>query len=113
MIILKRVLRSIDAVSKHSGIFAWLIIPMCAIMTYEVVVRYGFNAPTIWANDLSKLIFGVYFVIGGGYTLVYDGHVRVDVLFRRLSLRKQAILNLVTSSVFFLPFVVVLLIEVV
>ena len=101
MVVLKKLVHVIDNISEHSGVLGWLIIPMLVMMLYEVGARYAFSSPTIWANELTQLIFGVYFLIGGAYTLFYNGHVRMDVLLRRLSLRKQAICDLVTSVVFF------------
>ena len=99
-----------NAVSEHSKVFAWLIFPIFTVMGIEVVARYVFDSPTIWANELTVLIFGVYFVVGGAYTLLHDSHVKMDLLYQRLSLRKQAILDLVTRSLFFFPFILVVLI---
>ena len=73
------------------------------ILVIEVVARYVFGAPTIWANHLSILIFGGFFIMGGAYTMMNDGHVKMDLLYNRLpNDRVRAILDLVTSSLFFL-----------
>lgn len=55
------------------------------VMLYEVVARYVFNAPTVWAMELAILIFGPYFLLGGPYLLHLHGHVSLDVFRMRLS----------------------------
>jgi len=107
---LQSVLRTIDRLSKWScTAFSWLVIPIFLSMGLEVVLRYGFNRPTIWANELSQLIFGVYFVIGGAYTALHSGHVSMDLFYRKLGGRKQAILSVITTIVFATLFLVLLL----
>lgn len=83
--------------------FAWCIIVMTFGTTYEVVVRYGFDAPTGWAFDMSYIMYGTLFMMGGAYTLCRDGHVRGDVIFRLWPPRGQAWIELVLYFVFFLP----------
>ena len=56
--------------------FAWLIVLMTFGMSYEVLVRYAFNAPTPWALDVSFIMYGTLFMMGGAYTLSRGGHVR-------------------------------------
>ncbi len=55
------------------------------VMVYEVIARYGFNAPTVWAMELAVLLFGPYFLLGGPYLLHLHGHVALDVVRQRLS----------------------------
>nr|MDJ0814608.1 TRAP transporter small permease subunit [Desulfobacterales bacterium] len=76
---------------------------------YEVVSRYVFNSPTNWAHESMFLMFGMQYLIAGGFVLREGGHVRVDVLYTNLSLRTKAILDLITS-VFFFIFTVALLV---
>lgn len=83
--------------------FAWCIIVMTLGTTYEVVVRYGFDAPTGWAFDMSYIMYGTLFMMGGAYTLCRDGHVRGDVVFRLWPARGQAWIELVLYFVFFFP----------
>ena len=77
---------------------------------YEVVSRYVFNSPTNWAHESMFLMFGMQYLIAGGFVLREGGHVRVDVLYTNLSLRAKAILDLITS-VFFFIFVIALLVS--
>jgi TRAP-type mannitol/chloroaromatic compound transport system permease small subunit len=98
---LGRILGIIDAISEWSGrLFSFLVIPIFIIIGFEVIARYVFNSPTVWASELALQIFGVYFVIGGAYTLLYNRHVRMDMLYSRLSVRQKAIMDLVTSLLF-------------
>jgi len=68
----------------------------------EVIRRYLFNAPTVWANELTQMLFGAYIVLAGGYILAIEGHVNVDILYSRLSRKTQAILDIITSVLFFM-----------
>ena len=106
---LERLVKGIDRISNRSVIFSPLIMLIAFVMIFEVVSRYVFNTPTIWANELSQHFFGLYFIIGGAYTLLHNGHAKVDILYMRLAPRRQAILDCITYAFFFFPFVVLLL----
>jgi TRAP-type mannitol/chloroaromatic compound transport system permease small subunit len=68
-----------------------------------VVARYLFRAPTSWGLDVSLMLYGTLFMMAGAYTLSRNGHVRGDVLYRFLSPRAQAALDLALYLLFFLP----------
>lgn len=68
-----------------------LVFVMVAVISYEVVARYFFDAPTIWALELSTLLLGPYFLLAGPYFLHTAGHVNVDILYSKLSPRIAAI----------------------
>jgi len=89
--------------------FAWLIVMMTFGMAYEVFVRYLANAPTPWALDVSFIMYGTLFMMGGAYTLSRDGHVRGDFLYRLWSPRTQARVDLVLYFFFFFPGVLALI----
>lgn len=98
-----------DRVSAWFGkAFAWLIIMMAFGVGYEVLVRYAFNAPTSWAFDLSYILYGTLFMMGGAYTLSLKGHVRGDFLYRLWKPRTQASVELVLYFLFFFPGVLAL-----
>jgi TRAP-type mannitol/chloroaromatic compound transport system permease small subunit len=95
-------LRVIDNTNDWLGkIFSFLILAVVFIMSYETILRYGFHAPTTWASDLSWITCGIYFLIGGAYTLRHNGHINMDVIYKRFSPRIRAIIDLFTSIVFF------------
>ena len=84
------------------------IIPLVLTATYEVFARYVFGAPTIWAYELGYMITGTHFLIGAAITLARDSHVRIDILYDRLSLKSRALVNLAFYVALFLPFLVLL-----
>lgn len=101
----------IDKVSAWFGkSFAWLILMMAFGMGYEVAMRYLFNAPTAWAFDMSYILYGTLFMMGGAYTLSRDGHVRGDFLYRLWAPRTQAKVELVLYFLFFFPGILALII---
>lgn len=84
------------------------MLALCLLLVYEVIMRYGFNSPSHWAYETSTFIFGGVGILGGAYVLLQGQHVRLDVFYGRLSPRTKAILDLVTTPVFFLVIVVLL-----
>ena len=96
-------LDTIDKINRWIGkmvsIFVLLIM---SITLLEVVLRYGLNRPTMWVHETSQQIFAIAFLLGSAYTLQEGGHVRVDILYRRLSTKGRAILEIVTSILYFL-----------
>jgi TRAP-type mannitol/chloroaromatic compound transport system permease small subunit len=86
---------TVGAISEWSGKFvAYFIYIGIALLAIEVVLRYFWNAPTVWAHGYSQRLFGSYFILVGAYTLLKDGHVRVDVLYVRYGPRGKTILDL-------------------
>jgi len=100
-----------DRVSAWFGkVFAWLILLMAFGVGYEVLVRYAFRAPTVWAFDVSYIMYGTLFMMGGAYTLSRDGHVRGDFVYRLWKPRTQARVELVLYFFFFFPGVTALVV---
>lgn len=99
----------IDQLSRMVGhAFAWCIIILTLGTSYEVFVRYALNDPTSWAFDMSYLLYGALFFMGGAYTLSRDGHVRGDFLYRMWRPRTQALVDLALYVLFFFPGVLAL-----
>ena len=69
---------------------SFLVVPMIVIMVLEVVLRYFFTAPTIWALEATQILFGFMFMLGAGYTLKEDGHIRVEIAYNLVSRRTQS-----------------------
>ncbi len=88
--------------------FAWSILVMTFGVGYEVFVRYVLRDPTSWAFDISYMMYGALFMMGGAYTLSRDGHVRGDVLFRLWKPQTQAIVEMTLYFLFFFPGVLAL-----
>lgn len=101
---MRRYIGFADSLSAWFGkAFGWLIIVMTFGMSYEVLVRYLFNRPTPWALDISFIMYGTLFMMGGAYTLSRGGHVRGDFLYRLWSDRTQAKMDLTLYILFFFP----------
>lgn len=99
-----RLVGVIDTLSEWSGrAFAWLIVPLVVGDTYEVIARYAFNAPTIWAYDLSYMLYGAHFMLGAGYTLLKGGHIRTDIFYQNWSPRTQGRVDALLYLLFFFP----------
>lgn len=82
---------------------AWLIIPMTIAVTWEVIARHFFRAPTIWAFDVTYMMYGTHFMLGTAYTLMRVGHVRTDMLYQNWSIRRQNAIDLIGYVFFFFP----------
>ncbi|MGY6632137.1 MAG: TRAP transporter small permease subunit [Alkalilacustris sp.] len=86
--------RAIRAVERVTDVAAFLgcllLIPLILSMTYEVVARYAFNAPTFWAFEVSYMLMGSIFMLGMASALKHDQHVRVDFLFNAMPPRVRA-----------------------
>ncbi len=102
MQILNTVLRFIDNINDWIGrILSYGVFFMFILVLSEVIRRYFFNSPTVWANELTQLIFGAYVILAGGYILRWNGHVNVDIFYSTLSYRWKAIFDIATSVIFF------------
>ncbi|MFM9817834.1 UNVERIFIED_CONTAM: TRAP transporter small permease subunit [Spiribacter pallidus] len=105
-----QVIHLIDRLTTWVGrSFAWLILLMAFGMGYEVLSRYLFNAPTAWAYDMSYILYGTLFMVGGAYTLSRNAHVRGDFLYRLWKPRTQAIVELILYFIFFFPGILALI----
>lgn len=94
--------RGIGAISTWSGslVAYWSVIAVF-VYYYEVIARYVFNSPTNWAHESMFLMFGMQYLLSGAYAYRDEAHVRVDVLYERLSVRGKARMDVVTSFFFF------------
>lgn len=99
---MKTLLKAIDATSEWSGkLVALIFYAMVGVLVWEVVMRYAFNAPTIWAHGVSIRIFAAYSVLAGAYVLRHKGHIPVDLVYSRFPSKTKAIVDLITAPFFF------------
>ncbi len=100
---MQKALGGIDRVSEWSGKLAsFLLLPLIAIICYDVFVRYVLNMPTDWADDLSCYIFGTIWLIGGAYALHHKAHVRMEVFYDRLPSRWRNLVDVLTAPFLFI-----------
>lgn len=101
---IRLIVRCIDGISEWTGRFtAWLIVPLILIISYEVFVRYAFNAPTIWAFEMQFMLYASSFMLGAAYTLLYGEHIRTDILYNRWPVRWQGIVDATLYLLFYFP----------
>ncbi|WP_374449082.1 TRAP transporter small permease subunit [Stella sp.] len=101
------VCRAIDRLSTVVGVLAaWLLAPLVIALCYEVVARYVFGAPTIWAYELAYLLTGSGWMLGMAYALARGAHIRIDVLYLGMSPRRRALVDLFGYLVLLIPFLV-------
>jgi TRAP-type mannitol/chloroaromatic compound transport system permease small subunit len=106
-------IRAIDGFTDTTGtLIAWLTVPMVGAVAYEVVSRYLFNAPTIWAFDATYMLYGTLFMLGAAYALHKGAHIRTDFFWENFSPRKKGLIDSISYVVFFFPaFLALLLIS--
>ncbi len=102
MSVIKIFMISVTKLNEYVGrCIALIVFPMFACLIIEVFLRYFLNSPSIWTNELTQLMFGVYAVMSGGYLMAHRGHVNVDLLHSKLKLRVQGFVDIFTSIIFF------------
>ncbi len=98
------IITAIDGLTKWVAYaVCWVMIPLMLAMVYEVVVRKVFTAPTIWAYDVSRMLYGAHFMLGAAYALSRGLHIRSDFIYRNWSVETQAKVDLIAYFVFFFP----------
>lgn len=106
---MQKLLLTIDRISTWIGqLFAWLIVALTLLISWEVFSRYVLSDPHAWAFDAMIMLYGTLFMMAGAYTLSKNGHVRGDVLYGFFEPRTQAAVDLTLYILFFIPGVVAL-----
>jgi TRAP-type mannitol/chloroaromatic compound transport system permease small subunit len=99
--------RAVDAVNKVVGTFSmYLVFMMIAILLYEPLARNLFGKSSIWAVEMAQFTMAAYYLLGGGFSMILKGHVRMDLLYGRWSDRKKAVYDTITGlfMIFYLVF---------
>ena len=100
----------IDKFSKFTGnIVCWITMPLIIGMVYEVLARKIFLAPTIWAYDISRFLYGALFMLGAGYALSKGVHIRADFLYRNFKVKTQGVVDFTLYILFYFPGLLVFL----
>ena len=100
----------IDKFSKIVGsIVCWILMPLIFAMTYEVLARKLFLAPTIWAYDISRFLYGALFMLGAAYALSKGVHIRADFLYRNFKTKTQGTIDFWLYLLFYFPGLIVFL----
>ena len=100
----KKAIRWIDTMNDWVGkLVCLMVVPIIFAMVYEVVARKLFIAPTLWSYDISRMLYGMSFMLGAGYALMRGLHIRADFLYRGLSQQNQGRIDLILYIVLFMP----------
>jgi len=95
---------NIDKWSKRIGnVVCWITIPLMIAMVYEVLARKLFLAPTMWAYDMSRFLYGALFMLGAGYALSRGVHIRADFLYRNFKVKTQGLIDFWLYLLFYFP----------
>ena len=101
---MRTVIRIIDSISEWVGKTArWFVVALVLVVTYGVIKRYVFNAPELWPYEVAIMLGAAVWILGLSYVHRYDGHVRVDVIYCRLSPRLRGIIDVIGSILSFFP----------
>jgi TRAP-type mannitol/chloroaromatic compound transport system permease small subunit len=105
-----KTITSIDNLSTWTGrIVCWMVVPIIFAMIYEVISRYLFTAPTVWAYDISRMFYGAMFVLGAAYGLSKGVHIRSDFIYRGWRVATQGRVDAALYLLFFFPSMILLL----
>jgi TRAP-type mannitol/chloroaromatic compound transport system permease small subunit len=107
---LKIFVQYVEAANKVVGKFSmYLIFAMGGVLLFESIARTIFNQPHIWVVEIAQFLMAAYYLLGGGYSMILKGHVRMDLLYGRWSVKRQALADLITGPflLFYLIFLLV------
>jgi TRAP-type mannitol/chloroaromatic compound transport system permease small subunit len=105
---LAKVATTIDKLNTRIGrTIAWLALFMILVQFVVVVMRYVFGIGSIFMQESIIYMHGLMFMIGAGFTLLNDGHVRVDIFYGDAQPRTKALINLLGSILFLIPFCII------
>jgi TRAP-type mannitol/chloroaromatic compound transport system permease small subunit len=101
----------IDRFTDVTGTWiAWLNLPLVLVVSYEVIARYVFNAPTMWVFDTAYMLYGTIFMLGAAYALHKGAHIRTDFFYERWSVRTKGMVDSISYLVFFFPSLIMFLV---
>ena len=101
---------AVDATNKVVGTIAmYLVFAMIGILLYEPIARNLFGKSSIWSVEMAQFTMAAYYLLGGGFSMILRGHVRMDLLYGRWSEKKKATVDVFTGlfMIFYLVFLLV------
>ena len=104
MPLVKSIIQLIDLINEWAGrSVSWLLVIMVLNVFFVVILRYIFSYGAIWMQELYVWNHSIVFLLGAGYTLLHNGHVRIDLIYRTASLKYKSIIDIIGSIVFAIP----------
>ena len=97
---IKAFVRYVEAINVAVGKFSmYLIFVMGGILLFESIARTIFNQPHIWVVEIAQFTMAAYYLLGGGYSMILDGHVRMDLLYGRWTKQRRALADVLTAPI--------------
>ena len=110
MKILKFYIKFVNTLNERIGfLVSWLTTAMVAVVCYDVFTRYLLKQSSVAVQEMEWHLFAIIFLLGAAYTLKHDRHVRVDIIYMRLSERQRAWINLLGTLLFLIPFAILII----
>jgi TRAP-type mannitol/chloroaromatic compound transport system permease small subunit len=105
MNVVQKTIKTCDRINEWTGSFivAPAVFLFILIIFSNVIMRYVFNTSFVFMAELEWHVFAFIFLMGAGYTLLHDGHVRVDIFYSAMDRKKQAYINCFGVILFLLP----------
>jgi len=105
---IKAYVRCVDAVNRVLGyLVMYLTLVMMGVLLFSSITRYVFNVPFVWIIEMAQFLMAAYYILGGGYSMQLDAHVRMDVLYERWTPKTRAFMDSITA--FFLVFYLIIM----
>jgi len=106
----KAYVHAIDSTSRATGkLVMFMVFGMMGILLYESISRTIFNKPHIWAVEFSQFVMAAYYTLGGAYSYLIEGQVRMDIFYHKWSPKRKATMDVITFSI--LAFYLVILLH--
>ncbi len=102
--VLSTIVKAVDGLNERIGrVTSWLVLSMVINTFLVATLRYGFDIGWVWLQELYVWMHGTIIMVAAGYTLLHDGHVRVDIVYQAISRRAQAWVNLIGTIFLLFP----------
>jgi TRAP-type mannitol/chloroaromatic compound transport system permease small subunit len=107
--IIKLYVRYVDAVNRVLGVVVMYgALAIMGLLLFASLTRYVLNVPFVWIIEMSQFMMAGYYILGGGYSMQLDAHVRMDVLYERWRPKTRAFVDSITA--FFLVFYLIFMV---
>lgn len=107
---MERLAHRLDAINRATGLTVrWLALGMVLVQFSIVLLRYVFGVSSIALNESVLYMHAALFMLGAGYTLLVDGHVRVDIFYAKTTARRRALIDAFGHALLLIPSMVALL----
>jgi TRAP-type mannitol/chloroaromatic compound transport system permease small subunit len=101
--------RAVEAVNLKVGRFSmYIVFAMMGVLLFESIARTLFNRPHIWVVEIAQFLMAAYYLLGGGYSMILKGHVRMDLLYGPWPEKRQALADVLTAPILMFYLVILL-----